>query len=463
MKRGTEEMLRALFDYFQINRLAAWSLALWGAVYPLTVFSDPVVTSPTAALRAEYTRLRNVDPETDDPVHREEWEILAKKISDFVSSSAAQRENARIRVDGADINLRLWRGVRQERLLERASALIQPLLDSAPQNREYFEAALMRGDIEVCAARSLEEAARWYRKALGTDRVLSRRAEQRLLGIKLNTFDHFVPAPEIEQPRLTRAGSGRSLTFARSIVLDPGHGGDDSGAVGAHNLLEKEVTLDLGFRVREILEREHGIRVVLTRSEDVFVPLARRTSIANNSGAKVFISLHTNASPSHELSGLETYYLDNTDDQAGRKLAERENSVQSGGELDDLSFIVSDLIQSGKIEDSIRLSRVVDESLRRRVLPVYEDGRSRGVKKAPFFVLVGAHMPCSLLELFFIDHQKDAQRLASDQFRDLLARSIAQGIVAFLQGAEASSAPAVVSITNTVKKSRGRSRARERS
>ena len=410
-------------------------------------FGDSLASSPTAAIRAEYTRLRNVDPQSDDPVHIEEWEILAHKISDFVSRTSAAGEAPRIRIDGADVHLRLWRTKRKERLLQEAASLIRPILDSTAQSPEYFEAALVQGDIEVCAARSLEDAARWYREALRGNSAISRRAEQRLLGITLDTFDHFVPAPEIEQPRpIRRVGERRTSSF-RSVVIDPGHGGDDSGAVGARNLMEKDVTLDLGFRVRKILERQHGIRVILTRSEDVFVPLARRTAIANNSGAKVFISLHTNASPSHQLSGLETYYLDNTDDQASRKLAERENSVPSGGDLDDLSFIVSDLIQSGKIEDSIRLSRVVDDSLRRRVLPVYADGRSRGVKKAPFFVLVGAHMPCSLLELFFIDHQKDAEHLSSERFRELLAHSIADGIAAFLDGAGPSAASAAAGMT----------------
>ncbi len=456
-------MVRRCFNRREVKCLVVSSLTLWLLVCPELGFSDSPPSSPTAAIRAEYTRLRNVDPESDDPVHAEEWEILARKIREYVSRASTPTEAPRIRIDGADVNLRRWRATRKERFLQEAVTLIQPILDSLSRNPEYFEAALVQGDIEVCAARSLDNAAHWYREALGGSPAISRRAEQRLLGITLDTFDHFVPAPEIEQPRPIRRVAGRRIAPARSVVIDPGHGGDDSGAVGARNLLEKDVTLDLGFRVREILEREHGIRVILTRSEDVFVPLARRTAIANNSGAKVFISLHTNASPSHQLHGLETYYLDNTDDQASRKLAERENSVPAGGDLDDLSFIVSDLIQSGKIEDSIRLSRVVDDSLRRRVLPVYAEGRSRGVKKAPFFVLVGAHMPCSLLELFFIDHPKDAEHLASDRFRELLAHSLADGVVTFLDGAGTSTAPAVVAVADTSKRnSRERSRTRRK-
>ncbi len=439
----------------ELKRLFVSSLTICALVYPLGASSDSLSTSPTAAIRSEYTRLRNVDPETDDPVHTEAWEILAQRIREFVARTSMPTEAPRVRIDGADVNLRLWRAMRKERLLHEAAGLIQPILQSSSRTPEYFEAALAQGDIEVCAARSLKEAARWYREALGGSATISRRAEQRLLGLTLDTFDHFVPAPEIEQPRPLQRVRGRRIAPARSVVIDPGHGGDDSGAVGERSLLEKDVTLDLGFRLRDTLESKHGIRVILTRSEDVFVPLARRTAIANNSGAKVFVSLHTNASPAHQLHGLETYYLDNADDQASRKLAERENSVPSGGDLDDLSFIVSDLIQSGKIEDSIRLSRVVDDSLQRRVLPAYAEGRSRGVKKAPFFVLVGAHMPCSLLELFFIDHPKDAERLASDGFRDLLAHSLADAIAAFLDGAGASSAVRHSAVANADQRKAG--------
>ncbi len=419
----------------ELKRFVMASAALVALVYPQLSLSDSPASSPAAAIRAEYTRLRNVDPESDDPVHRDEWEALARTTGEYISRASTLHETTRIRLDGADISLRLWRAGRNERSLQEAKTLIQPILSGSSESPAYFEAALLQGDIEVCSARSLQEAARWYQEALGGEAATARRAAQRLQGIRLETFDHFVPAPEIEQPRPIRQVAERRFSPRRTVVIDPGHGGDDSGAVGAHNLIEKEVTLDLALRVREILEREYATRVILTRTDDVFVPLARRTAIANNSGAKVFLSLHTNASPLHQLNGLETYYLDNTDDQASRRLAERENSVPSGGDLDDLSFIVSDLIQSGKIEDSIRLSRVVDSALRRGVLPVYSDGRSRGIKKAPFFVLVGAHMPCSLLELFFIDNQQDAQYLAKQGFRDIVARAIADGIALFLDQA----------------------------
>jgi N-acetylmuramoyl-L-alanine amidase len=215
-------------------------------------------------------------------------------------------------------------------------------------------------------------------------------------------------------------------------VIDPGHGGDDPGAVGFKGVPEKEITLDIARRVESILSGSYGIRVVLTRRDDTFTPLARRTAYANRRNADAFVSLHLNATPSHTLSGLETYYLDNTDDAASRKLAERENALGEGESLDDLSFILSDLIQSGKLEDSVRLSRILDGAVLQKIAGSYPRGRSLGVKKAPFFVLVGAHMPCSLIELFFIDHPADGAKLVDERFRQLLAEGIANGIRRFL-------------------------------
>jgi N-acetylmuramoyl-L-alanine amidase len=216
------------------------------------------------------------------------------------------------------------------------------------------------------------------------------------------------------------------------VVLDPGHGGDDAGAVSAIGGAEKEVTLDIARRVKVLLERRHGIQVRLTRHSDEFVPLARRTAFANRKKADVFLSLHVNASAAHDAEGLEVYYLDTANDEASRKLAERENGVPEGQGIDDLSFMLSDLIQSGKLEDSIVFSRSLDAAMRRSVITSHKGLRSLGVKKAPFFVLVGAHMPCALLEMFFIDHPTEGRKFQEESFRSALALGIADGIKSFL-------------------------------
>ena len=146
----------------------------------------------------------------------------------------------------------------------------------------------------------------------------------------------------------------------------------------------------------------------------------------------MFISLHVNASENHDASGLEAYYLDNTNDDASRKLAERENGIPAGEKVDDLSFMLSDLIQSGKLEDSIHLAREVEGAIRSKVLKSHRELKSLGVKKAPFFVLVGAHMPCSLLEMFFVDNATDGRKLRDDSFRSALAAGVADGIYNFI-------------------------------
>jgi N-acetylmuramoyl-L-alanine amidase len=223
----------------------------------------------------------------------------------------------------------------------------------------------------------------------------------------------------------------RSRPIERIIVLDPGHGGVDGGAEGYGDLLEKDLTLDLAQRVKSMLEARHPVSVLLTRTKDEFVPLARRTNYANKREAAAFVSLHLNASPSHSLRGLEAYYLDTTDDDASRLLAERENGVPHGGAVDDLSFILSDLIQSGKLEESVELSHALETSVHRSTAAAYLDSKSYGVKKGPFFVLVGAHMPCSLIELFFIDNPSDGAKLATESFRTIVSEGLARGLARF--------------------------------
>ena len=215
------------------------------------------------------------------------------------------------------------------------------------------------------------------------------------------------------------------------IVLDPGHGGEDFGARGAGGLLEKDVALDVAHRVKSILEQEERARVVLTRNDDSFVPLSSRTTIANNSHAALFVSLHANASEAGNLTGLEVYYLDTEGDEAGKLLAERENHASEKGKSppSDLAMMVSDLIQVGKVEDSVVLARTMESTISQQIQSsTGEPVRKLGVKKAPFYVLVGAHMPCILVEMLFIDNPLDERRLGDPVFREAFAKGVAQGI-----------------------------------
>ena len=395
------------------------------------VYAAPL--SESGKIRAEYLRLRNIDPTGDDPVQRSNGEMLAAKIRAASVQRQLDDESAGLRILGAEAQLRLYRSIKTQAYLTTAKALVTPVTVSASVSEDIrAQAWLLLGDISVYSGLT-DAAEHAYERASELDIATEKRVSQRLQGLRLGTFKRFLPSHDREIPRVIAGRDARLRTGAGPIVvLDPGHGGGDVGATSQHGGQEKEITLDIARRVKALLERRHQLKVQLTRDDDTFVPLARRTAFANRKEGAVFVSLHVNASENHNLEGLEAYYLDNTNDEASRKLAERENGVAPGEALDDLSFMLSDLIQSGKLEDSILLTRSVEAGIRSKVITSHRELRSLGVKKAPFFVLVGAHMPCSLIEMFFVDNPVEGRKLHDDSFRSALAAGIADGIVRFL-------------------------------
>jgi DNA mismatch repair protein MutS len=417
----------ALETLYEIKSLVKY-LALFVVLLPAFVMAAP--TSPLVKLRGEYFRLRNIDPTGEESSHIKSWDALASRIREVVDRTRGA-EATELRVLGAETQLRLYRSTKNRSYLSAAALMIKPAL--AVQSLGAEDANIIAGDIDLYAG-SYNAARSHYEIAARSPGRAFQLATQRLQGLRNGTFKRFLPSQDREVPRLisgrdarTRANSGPV------IVLDPGHGGGDSGAVSPFGGEEKEITLDIARRVKALLERRHQLKVQLTREEDKFVPLARRTAFANRKGGAVFVSLHVNASEKHDAAGLEAYYLDNTNDEASRKLAERENGVAAGDRIDDLSFMLSDLIQSGKLEDSIHLTREVETSLRSKVMKSHKELRSLGVKKAPFFVLVGAHMPCSLIEMFFVDNPIEGRKLGDTGFRSMLAAGIADGILKFLR------------------------------
>ncbi|MBI3797210.1 MAG: N-acetylmuramoyl-L-alanine amidase [Deltaproteobacteria bacterium] len=222
------------------------------------------------------------------------------------------------------------------------------------------------------------------------------------------------------------------------IMLDPGHGGKDPGAMGKGGVVEKDVVLAISQRLgRKLAEREQ-VEVLFTRTTDVFVPLEERIARANAAKADLFVSIHANASTNSELQGVETYYLNNTNDRATIRLAALENGLRPESiSRDDgragLSFLLSDLIQNGKEEESIALAYHLQEAVVLRAKQRYSALHSLGVKKGPFYVLVGAHMPCVLVETAFITHPVEGKYLMSSAYQDTLAEGLFLGIVRFLR------------------------------
>lgn len=213
----------------------------------------------------------------------------------------------------------------------------------------------------------------------------------------------------------------------RKIVVDPGHGGKDCGAIGYGGLKEKDIVLDMGKKLRDMLVERLGVEVVMTRETDVFIPLEERTAIANTVGADLFISIHTNASRNKTASGIETYFLNFATDADSMRLAARENATTTKN-VSDLQAILNDLMLNSKVNESSKLARYVQGSILDVINGNGSKARDRGLKQAPFYVLIGAQMPSILVETSFITNKDDARRLADGVFQKSIARAIVSGV-----------------------------------
>ena len=223
----------------------------------------------------------------------------------------------------------------------------------------------------------------------------------------------------------------------RKVVLDPGHGGKDPGAIGVGGIAEKDIVLAVAKKLERKLKQEMGVEVVLTRRDDRFIPLEDRTAIANAEGADLFVSLHMNASPNSEARGLETYYLDNTNDEASLRLAARENGT-SRRNVSDLQFILSDMTQNMKLEDSITLAHHLQHSLVDGMSTRLTDVKDLGVKKALFYVLVGARMPSVLVEMFFITNKTEGRAMSQESYQNAVVDALYDGILKYKESNVAS-------------------------
>ena len=242
-----------------------------------------------------------------------------------------------------------------------------------------------------------------------------------------------VDKPAVIATAKNKTPAGTAVSGIRKIVLDPGHGGKDPGAIGAGGIAEKDLVLAIAKKLAVRLKKELAIDVVLTRKDDRYVPLEDRTAIANKEDADLFISLHMNASPNVEARGLETYYLDNTTDEASIRLAARENST-SRKNLSDLQFILSDMMQNGKLEDSITLAHRLQGALVTGMSQRMGDVKDLGVKKALFYVLVGARMPSVLVEMFFITNRIEGRAMTEESYQDAMVDALMEGISKYNQG-----------------------------
>jgi N-acetylmuramoyl-L-alanine amidase len=237
-------------------------------------------------------------------------------------------------------------------------------------------------------------------------------------------------------PQPTRTGQS-TLTRALGlkvgrIVIDAGHGGHDTGTIGPTGLMEKDLCLDVALRLGKIIEqRLPGADVVYTRSDDTFIPLEERTNIANQAKADLFISIHANSSQDHAARGIETYYLNLKGSAEAMEVAARENATAQEG-VHDLQDLVKKIAQTEKIEESKEFAEDIQDSLSKRI-PKPGKMKNRGVRKAPFVVLIGADMPSILTEISFLSNPADEQLLKKPEQRQKVAEGLYQGVASYLQ------------------------------
>ena len=241
-------------------------------------------------------------------------------------------------------------------------------------------------------------------------------------------------APE-PKPAARNSNGDRSLTRALGlklgrVVLDPGHGGHDAGTHGPSGLTEKEVVLDISQRLAALLQDRLGSEVVLTRTDDTFIPLEGRTKIANDAKADLFLSIHANSSPVKSVTGVETYYLNFTTSRGALDLAARENATAESS-IFDLKDVLEKIALRDKIDESREFATRLQTSL--FTLTKSTAAKNRGIKKAPFVVLIGAQMPSVLAEIGFLTNSSDEALMRKTEHRQKIAEALYKGIASYAE------------------------------
>lgn len=394
---------RAYAKYcFSVLMLSAMTL-------PTVAATAHAGSKPFEELKSDYLLLRNRDPSVAVP---DRWRALATRLQSAGSSRRlSDSEGDQALFMAATLYTELTKADgRGERDASRALMLLR---DVAGRGGEYADDALAR-------------AVELYR-ALGSKRAASQAAEELR---KRFPGSEFTPVVALAGATRGEVASGAESALREvDVVLDPGHGGDDLGAQGYAGLLEKDVTLSISQIAKHALERR-GISVALTRKGDDFLPLSTRTKIANQHKARVFVSIHANASVRGTNRGVETYVLDGDQSGNAKLLVQREN----GNEASDLAFLLSDVIQREKSPEAKKLAGLLQREVVTKLTAKGFEAADLGVKQAPFFVLVGSHMPSALIEIGYIDNPHEGRLIGSEEYRVAVGEALANGIERFLRG-----------------------------
>ena len=234
--------------------------------------------------------------------------------------------------------------------------------------------------------------------------------------------------PPVESPRVAALQPATIRKHPVRVMIDPGHGGKDPGAIGPTGLKEKDVVLEIGRKIREKLSRSGEFDVRMTRDEDVFIPLEERTAMANKGRADIFVSLHINASRNQRAEGFSTYVLSRgASNREDLELAARENGVPIR-RFQGVKFIIDDMFTGARKNESLRLAKTVNDAVVRHVSTRYPGVHTLGLKQAPFYVLVGARMTAVLVEASFISNAREESRLRDPSCLDGIADGVVEAI-----------------------------------
>ena len=242
-------------------------------------------------------------------------------------------------------------------------------------------------------------------------------------------------ASDIASPARAESDGEKSLVRIfglkmAKVVIDAGHGGHDTGTIGPNGLMEKDLVLDVALRLGKLINQRLGATVVYTRADDTFIPLEQRTKIANDEKADLFISIHANSSPEPSATGVETYFFNLTADKSGLDLATRENAT-SASSIADLNDLLHKAVLQTKKEESREFAQDVQTALWVESVKMNSQSRNRGVRQAPFVVLIGAGMPSILAEIGFVSNPHDERLLKRGDERQRIAEALYKGVAQY--------------------------------
>lgn len=244
------------------------------------------------------------------------------------------------------------------------------------------------------------------------------------------------PSEKIPQPAQP-AQSGYSLVRQlglgiRTIVIDPGHGGQDPGCIGKDRLREKDIVLEVALELKRLFSANKELEVILTRESDIFIPLENRTVIANQKKADIFISIHANSHPNKRRAGVETFFLNFSPDPQVNEIAARENATSSKN-INNMRDIIKKIVQNSKIVESKELAEKIQQNLVKSLSQKHADVKNLGVKGGPFWVLIGGDMPSVLVEISHLSNPAEEDRLSNPSYRKDVAKGIYEGISAYIR------------------------------